>query len=120
MNKVCDMYNGVGVKMMQTDSIEFKNSPKELRSRERKTAIEEVGEYNDLVCIRSMEGFAVRWTPADDFLRRKNTVRHHFLQVFLRNIGGSPLTLKAFSLLRHGREMDDGIRSEGGGEWKGD
>ncbi len=50
MDKVGNMNYGIWVQMMQADSIKFQNPPKELRSWKRKATIEEVGEYNDLVC----------------------------------------------------------------------
>jgi hypothetical protein len=109
VDKVGNVDYGIGVKMMQADPIKLKNPPEEFQSWKRKTIVEEMGEYHDLMHVRSWECFATRWTPADDLLCRKNAVRHHFLQVLLSNIGGSPLALKAFSLLRHGCEMDDEI-----------
>jgi hypothetical protein len=39
-------------------------------------------------------------------------VRHHFFQILLRHVGWRPLTLEAFSLFRHGCELDGLIWSE--------
>ncbi len=64
------------------------------------------------MCVGGRECFAERRTPSNDLLRRKNVVRHHLLQVLLCYIGGRPLTLEAFSLFRHGCELDDVIWSE--------
>ena len=75
--------------MVQTNPVEFKNPPELFRSWERKTTIEEMGEYHDLMHVRGRECFATRRTPADDFLRRKNTVRHHLFQVFLLTSEGA-------------------------------
>ena len=68
-----------------------------------------MGEQHHLVCVGGRKCFTACWTLPDDLLCRKNAVRHHLLQVFLRYIGGRPLTLKAFSLFRPGCELDDVI-----------
>jgi hypothetical protein len=49
------------------------------------------------MCVRGWKCFAARRTPPDDFLRRKNTMRYHFLQALLRDVGGRPLALEALS-----------------------
>jgi hypothetical protein len=68
MNKVCDMNNGVGVEMVDINSIKFKNTPKEFRGWKSKATIEEMGEDYDFMSIGDWKGLTKCRTLFDDLL----------------------------------------------------
>jgi hypothetical protein len=112
IDKIGNMHYGVWIQVMQANPVEVQNPPEESRGWKRKSAIEEMSEYHDFVCVGGRECFAERRSPPDNLLRWENAVGLHLLQVIFCHIGGRPLTFEAFSFFRHECELDGLIWSE--------
>jgi hypothetical protein len=98
VDKNRNMNNGIGVEMVDINPIKFKNSPKEFRGLKYKASIKEVGEYHDLMGVRSWKWLTKYRTPPDDLLAWQYPMRHHFLESFFLDIGRCPLALEVFSI----------------------